>query len=313
MKNVAIVSGPVKNCGIHTFASCMHEILQTSTKYKFHFFEVNTAEEMLSLVDTHNVSSVIYNWHPGTSPWCTPEFTKSMTKFNQFLIKGHELYNQQREFDNIKAFITVDPTLPQTENSYPGIRPIAYYDDIQYSPPSKVIKIGTSGFGHYKKGLNKLVDMVNSQFKGEEVELNIHFSIGQFVDPSGGAAKQAIYSALAGGLNENVKLNVCHDFFDKQSLIKWLNNNDINIYCYDYYDGPGVSSSVDKALAAKKPMGINDSNYFKHIRKDSIDVNKTPIKEIISAGIEPLQEFYDKWNSETFLNQYHYLLDKYDA
>jgi hypothetical protein len=289
----------------------VYEILKHSTKYKFHFFEVNTAEEMLRLAEEHHITSIIYNWHPSTSPWCTPRFVKRRSEFNQFLIEGHELYAQQEMFENIKAFITIDPTLPQTDIRYPGIRPITYYPHIKYKPQFGKLKIGTSGFGQQKKGFDRLVQILNDQFKDEEIELNVHFSVGHYVDPSGNAAKDALAAKIK--LNDNIKLNITHAFFEKHELISWLNSNDINVYCYDFYDGPGVSSSIDKAIAAKKPFAVNDSNYFKHVRKDEIDINKTPIKEIVKSGIDPVLEFYDKWNPTTFLNQYEFLLDTYDV
>lgn len=310
MKNIALISGPVRNCGIHTYASCVHEILQHSTKYNFYFFEVYSGQQFLEAVDHYNIDAVIYNWHPAIMPWCTSNFTSQITEIKQFLILGHELYDQTQQFSNIAAYLTIDPTLPVDQNSFPGIRPITYYPEIQYHKPEGPLKIGTSGFGHYKKGFTRLVQLLNEQFPQEPIELNVHFSVGHFVDPSGGAARQAVADA-AGNINSNIRLNVTHQFFEKQQLIQWLNNNDINVYCYDYYHGPGVSSSIDKAIAAKKPFAVNDSNYFKHVRKDIIDLNKTPIREIINNGIEPLEEFYNKWNPTTFLEQYEFLMDKF--
>jgi len=312
MKTIGLVSGPVRNCGIHTYASCVHEILQHSTKYQFLFFEVNTASEMMALARKHQVSAVIYNWHPSIMPWCTGAFTQRVTEFDQFLILGHELYQQGETFENIKCYLTIDPTLPITDNSWPGVRPITYYPDINYRPPSGVLKIGTSGFGQQKKGFGRLVEMLNQQFKHEPVELNVHFSVGHFVDPTGNTARQSVLD-YAGNLNSNIKLTVTHKFFEKHELIQWLNNNDINVYCYDYYHGPGVSSSIDKALAAQKPVGVNDSNYFKHVRKDNIDIYKIPIREIVEQGIEPLNEFYSKWNPKTFLEQYENMLRTFNV
>lgn len=309
MKNIAIVTGPVHACGIHAYAMCVYEILKNSKKYNFYLFELSTPEQLLMLVEKYNIHSVVYNWHPATTPWCTPQFTNQISNFNQFLITGHELHDQTVQFSNIKAFINIDPTLPETNISYPGVRPITYYPEIDYSPPEKILKIGTSGFGHFAKGFGRIVNLLNEQFKEENVELNVHFSFGHFVDPNGGAARNAL--ADSSKLNPNIKLNVTHQFFEKVELVSWLNNNDINIYTYDYYHGPGVSASIDKAIAAKKPIGVNDSNYFKHIRKDIIDVNKTSIKEIVSQGIAPLQEYYNKWNPKTFIEQYEFILDKY--
>jgi len=310
MKNIALVSGPIRNCGIHTYASCVYEILQKSSRYNFLFFEVNTAEEMLAMANQHQVSAVVYNWHPAIMPWCTGNFTRQMQQFAQFLIAGHELYQESEQFDNIRAYLTIDPTLPARHNSFPGIRPITYYDNIQYHAPQGPLKIGTSGFGHQKKGFTRLAQILNEQFPQEPVELNVHFSVGHFVDQTGNAARQSVAEA-AGNLNSNIKLNVTHQFFEKPQLIQWLNNNDINVYCYDYYHGPGVSSSIDKAIAARKPFAVNDSNYFKHVRKDVIDLYKTPIKDIVAQGIEPLQEFYQQWNPSTLIAQYEFLMDNF--
>jgi hypothetical protein len=313
MKNVGFVTGPVRECGIHAYASCVYEILRLSDRHNFYFLEASTAEEFIELSHRHQITSVIYNWHPATIPWCSPEFTKNVSDLTQIMIIGHELNDQMKQFENIDAYLTIDPTLPQVDNYYPGVRPINYYTDIQYRPHGEVLKIGTSGFGHFKKGLPFLIKILNDQFKTEPVELNIHFSVGHYVDASGGAARHAIQSALSDvSLNDNIQLNVTHQFFEKYDLIRWLNGNDINIFCHDHYSGPGVSSSVDRAIAAMKPIGVNDSNYFKHIRKNEIDINQTPIKEIIKAGIEPLKDIYIRWNPITLLEQYEFLIDTYD-
>jgi hypothetical protein len=46
------------------------------------------------------------------------------------------------------------------------------------------------------------------------------------------------------------------------------------------------------------------------MRRDFNDLTKTPIKDIIAAGAEPLNEFYDKWNAETVLSFYERIVDE---
>jgi len=75
----------------------------------------------------------------------------------------------------------------------------------------------------------------------------------------------------------------------------------------------GVSASIDKALAARKPIGVNNSNFFKHIISDDINLEKAPLKKIISNGIQPLQKFYDRWNPTTLIQQYEELLKKHNV
>ncbi len=71
-----------------------------------------------------------------------------------------------------------------------------------------------------------------------------------------------------------------------------------------------MSGSVDRALASKKPFGVNDSTFLSHTRRDFNDLTKTPIKDIVAGGIEPFQEFYDVWNPNKLLTLYEGLLDK---
>ena len=96
-------------------------------------------------------------------------------------------------------------------------------------------------------------------------------------------------------------------------MVEWLNGNDINLYYYNYIpDHIGVSASIDNALASKKPIGVNTSNFFKHIFSDKINLESTLIKDIISYGIEPVQQFYDKWNPNTLRAQYDNLVKQYE-
>jgi hypothetical protein len=46
----------------------------------------------------------------------------------------------------------------------------------------------------------------------------------------------------------------------------------------------GLASSIDYALSVKKPLGICDSSWFRHIYSEDIDVYKTNINEIISKS-----------------------------
>lgn len=308
MKNVGFVTGPIKECGIHTYAMCVMEILKKSKKYNFHLLEVSNTTELLNLCQSKNIEGVIYNWHPAIMPWCTPDFVNQVTHLKQYIILGHELSFETKQFTNISGILTVDPLLPYVDISQPGVRPITYYDDITYSPPGSILKIGTSGFGQQKKGFDALISILNQQFVNEDVILNVHSSVGYFVDPSGHTAMASI-RAYEHMLRPNIKLNITHQFFEKRELIQWLNGNDINLYCYHNYDGPGVSSSIDKALAARKPIGVNTSNYFKHICKDGINIYKTPIREILANGITPLQEYYNKWNPEKLLEQYEDMIE----
>ena len=72
----------------------------------------------------------------------------------------------------------------------------------------------------------------------------------------------------------------------------------------------GVSGSVDRALASKKPFGVNNNTLLSHTQRSFNDIDKVAIKDIVAGGIEPFQEFYDAWNPNKLLTLYEGLLDK---
>jgi hypothetical protein len=307
MKKVALVSGPVQNCGIYYWGTNVYAILKNSKKYSFHFITAFSHSEFLEKTESMDV--IIYNWHSSTMPWCTSEIFTATSK-PQFLIHGHTANSELINFDGIDEFITVAPTPNYgTKNFHSGHRPITYYDDIVYNEPKGVIKIGTSGIGHNGKNIETMMNLINSQFD-EPVIFNVHWSVGAFTGSNRDTLESKLkrLHALA---KPNVTLNFTLEQLSEYDNIKWLNSNDINLYIYPSYDCDGVSASIDKALAAKKPIGVNDSNFFKHIISDEINIGKTPIKSIISNGITPLMKYYDMWNPKTFLEQYEGILDEF--
>lgn len=307
MKSIALVSGPVENCGIYYWGTNVYDILKRSEKYKFHFVTASSYSEFLE--KTKNIDAIIYNWHSITMPWCTTAVFMSTSK-PQFLIHGHTSNSELIDFNGIDEFITVDPSRDYgLDTFHSGYRPIAYYSDIVYNEPKSILKIGTSGIGHDGKNIETMLQLINQQFD-DPVIFNIHCSVGAFT----GSSRDALDSKfrnLKSLAKRNVGLNFTTERLSEYDNVRWLNHNDINLYIYPNYDCHGVSASIDKALAAKKPIGVNTSNFFRHILCDEINIEKTTIRNIISNGIKPLEKYYDMWNPKTFLEQYEGILDKF--
>jgi hypothetical protein len=307
MKQIALVSGPVQGCGIYYWGINAYDILKHSKKYKFHFVTASSYPEFLA--KTHGMDLIIYNWHSVTMPWCTTKVFAETLK-PQFLIHGHTLNSELIDFTGIDKFITVDPSTNHgTKNFYSGYRPITYYDDIMYNRPNGVPKIGTSGIGHDGKNVNLILNLINDQFD-EPVVFNIHWSVGEYVGVNRDGIEHRL-NRLKSLAKPNVELNFTVERLTEYDNVKWLNNNDINLYMYNNYDLDGVSGSIDKALAAKKPIGVNTAGYFRHIISDQINIDKTKIKDIINSGITPVEKYYDMWNVKTFLEQYEGIFDDF--
>jgi hypothetical protein len=68
---------------------------------------------------------------------------------------------------------------------------------------------------------------------------------------------------------------------------------------------------VDYALSVKRPIAISNDSMFKHFFKEEICSDYHSLKSILDAGIEPLHEFYDRWNPEDFSSRMDELLHEY--
>jgi hypothetical protein len=306
MKRVLIVTGTNVECGIYQYGLSTYNILKNSKNNRYDFLATDSEQEFLSRVNAYDV--IIYNHNPHTLFWLNNGITRPIHNDSiakQIVIYGHEHKNK---FAGIDAYITTDPYAETDENEFNDLPPITNYENIFYSPPKNIIKIGTSGIGNRTKNLSQIVKLINDQFT-EEVVLNLHVSDGKFVDPSGKISDKLIEMCKQQA-NENVQIKVTRRFLDKAELVSWLNKNDINLYWYDTPNVPGVSGSINRAIESRKPFGVNDSSFFSHVRKDFNDLTKVSIKQIIDGGIEPFSEFNKIWSAENFINNYEKIIEK---
>ena len=307
MNEVLLVTNSATNCGIHTYGLFSHEILSKSTRYNYTFVEVANVYEYANYINNYEApDAVIYNHHPATMPWLIPELTAQIS-VPQYVITGHDTYNI---FPNITHHFVCDPTFVATETHSPIGRPLIFYDDITYTPPGDVLKIGSFGFGQWTKNFPRIIELVNQQFT-EPVEVNINMSYGAYVDMTGGLA-HAIAAECRRIANPNIILNVTHDFIpDRYSLAKFLNKNDLNLFLYATQPGRGISSCVDSGLTAMKPLALSDSNMYRHMNwKTGLLAENNSIRDLIAAGLEPTDEFRQKYSNDNYIKDFETIMEK---
>ena len=306
-RKIAIVMNSETNCGIHTYGLFSYNILKQSTKYKFELVEVDHQNGFFNYFDEAIVDGIIWNHHPSTMPWLS-EYVLGRTGIPQFVITGHDNYNI---FPLIDHHFVCDPTFQATETHSPIGRPLIFYDDIVYTPPGEVLKIGSFGFGQHTKNFPRIIELVNEQFD-EPVEVNINISYGAYVDMTGGLAKQ-IADHCRAIAKPNVTVNITHDFIpDRYSLAKFLNNNDLNMFLYATQPGRGISSCVDSGLTAMKPLLLSDSNMYRHMNwKSELLAEKNTIRDTIACGLKPTNEFREMYTNENYINDFEKVLDRY--
>jgi hypothetical protein len=306
LPKIAIVMNSETNCGIHTYGLFSYNILKQSKKYQFMLLEVANAQEFYDFYSQYIVDGIIWNHHPSTMPWLNEQVLAS-TGIPQYVITGHDNYNA---FPHVTHHFVCDPTFVATETHSPIGRPLIFYDDIVYSPPGEVLKIGSFGFGQWTKNFPRIVELVNEQFD-TPVEVNINISYGAYVDMTGGLAHQ-IANKCREIAKPNVKLNITHDFIpDRYSLAKFLNNNDLNMFLYATQPGRGISSCVDSGLTAMKPMLLSDSNMYRTMNwKQELLAESNSIADAVARGLEPTNEFRKLWSNENYIVDFEKVLDK---
>lgn len=303
MKTIAIVQGHKKQCGVYQYGLSTFRILEKSNNYKYIFMPVTGIQDFVDNLNLHRPDALIFNYDSNLLGWYNDDIGQNL-KCPKFMMLGHEPQFMPY-FHSINANFIISPMIRvQHERFYNIPRPVVDIPDVTYRSPGNPITIGNFGFGWYTKEYEKIIDHVNNQFVNERVILNFNIGLGDYVDKTGNVARE-LADKCRMRANPNVEMNIFHDFLDIDNLIQFLNNNDINIFYYSKNVNDGlVSSSTDYALAAKKPIAVNESSMFGHIISDSININKTPIKKIIEFGIEPLESIHQTHKEDNLRNSY---------
>jgi hypothetical protein len=308
MKKISIISGNNTECGVFNYGNTIFEILSESPNYRYEFITVSGINDLSNCLANNDMDAIIFNYSPYTLPWIS-ENLLAYIQPKKFLITGHDFYGTFQGIDH--TFIC--DSMHYSNDKITAIpRPLPFSKEITFQPPTGHIKIGSFGFGTPGKNFPRIVQLVNNQFQ-DFVEINMHISYGHYVDPSGGTAHR-IADECRSIANDNVKVNITHNYMKSNlEILKFLNNNNINIFCCDIGpDGVGISSSLDFALASLKPIGIGNSKMYRHMNwKKEISIDHNPIMNIINQGIYPLIEFYDAWSNENLIKSFESQFDKF--
>ena len=66
---------------------------------------------------------------------------------------------------------------------------------------------------------------------------------------------------------------------DDDGILKFLANNDINVFNYGYMENPGFSSAPDYALSVKRPMAVTNTQLLRHVANEYNTLEKNNLKE----------------------------------
>lgn len=296
---VLFVNHKIENCGVYQYGYRLYQILQKSKANQYIYGEVDCFTEYLQLVQQHNPTVILYNYHGSTMSWLNK---RTIRPYGLNIGIPHE-----SEHNMFHMILSLDPQITETANVVTIPRPI--YEDVQaitqnhaiqdaeianfihYNEGEEVPIFGSFGFGFLNKGFDKIVRLINNQYEKAIIKLVVTFA---HFDPNRDYNIHTVnHLCHAANQNPNIKLMITNKFFSNEEILLFLESNTANLFLYDPMPGRGISSVIDYAMSVNKPFMISDSCMFRHVYSDDICVYKTKMREAIEHSKNKLPEWLE--------------------
>ncbi|MES2273180.1 MAG: hypothetical protein V4487_03205 [Chlamydiota bacterium] len=329
---ILFVNHSIRRCGVYQYGLAAFDAIQKIDSLEMKMVEVNNKESLSKEIFLFNPDTVVYNYHPVTLPFITSSL---LAPFRSCLHVGlvHRLNQDQAdslgENSLFDFYIMGDPTLVERNPRVFKIGRIIPFYENNYPIP-QIPTIGSFGFAGSSKGFERLVDLVKRDFDQAIIKINI--PPNSFIDPNNKWLNYFVTSQSQKLKGSNIELQVSTEFFSENELLNFLAKNSINVFPYPTWkrkvDFGGISSAVDQAIAARRPVAISRCSLFRHLLQlnpsividQSINkwnfftswfdknTNGKSLKEIQHNGIEPLKPLYELFSENTFIARFKQIL-----
>ncbi len=296
-----------EKCGVYQFGKNVGKAISKSTLYRILYVECTDVRSFRAVLKKEEPVCVIYNYHPSTLRWAKKN--AAWVTIPQIAMI-HEVYqsvaDEANDFD-FDFWIGADPTLLlKNPIVYKTGRLVPEYRNT--SPIPQRITVGSFGFGTPQKGFEHIVKQVQDEFDEALIRFNIPFAT--YGDADGSRAKQIAATCRNQIVKPGIKLEISHDFLDEKALLNFLSQNTVNVFLYEQNKARGISSVIDYALAVERPIAVSESSMFRHVHatSPSITLPENTLRNIIDAGVEPLNKFRKEYTEENLIWEYDRIL-----
>ena len=231
-----MISRRAKQCGVADYGIRLFNILKPH--FDITFREVEGIEDCKP--DGYDI--ILYNYHHATLDFIKDGVLNPAFKHYAIFHEGPLHWTPDKVIDT-------------------SIRPII--EDAEILPLLPDFTIGSFGFGFPDKNFPGICQRVKEQFSAATIRLNIPFA--DYGDRDGYLAKREVERCLEVLAGTDIKLEVSHDYKTQSELIKWLSQHHVNLFLYYASHGRGMASATDYALSAYRPIGVSDSEMFRHL------------------------------------------------
>jgi SAM-dependent methyltransferase len=306
---VLFVSHTDTACGVYQYGANVAAAIKKSARYTISYVECANEDVFVSAVGRVSPSAIIYNYYQSTLPWLNPFLLGKLRVPHIGIL--HEVTQASADSASNGLFdyhIAPDPTL-LLRNSivFKTGRLLPTYN--RSFPQPLIPTIGSFGFGLDGKGFERLIVKVQDEYDRAIIRLQIPFA--KFGDADGKLATSTARRCRELILKPGIRLDLGHDFLSQEQILDFLAQNTLNAFFYDAYEGRGLSSAIDYAMAVRRPIAITNSNMFRHVSRarPSICIEDSTIERITCNGFAPLSGYYEEWSERNFIWEYERVLD----
>ncbi len=307
--DVLFVNHPAAQCGVHQYGLNIATQLRTIAGVRLHYQTASSANDFVEAYKSLRPAAVIVNHFHATMPWFTPEVAREITVPRLGFL--HEMTPDLVEsLDNslFDVHLVSDPT---NRSSRPDVfhSPRLLPDFCNYAAEPTVPTFGSFGFGIANKGFEECIDRIQEEY--DEARIIFQMPFNDVIDRSGAHhAKATAGRCRERVLKRGITLEIHHSFLKTRALLKFLGSNTANIFLYDESLHRGLSSVLEFAVSARRPLIINRCQMFRHVSSlvPGISLHGRTIREIVAEGIAPLVPLYNEWSAAMFRKRWREFL-----
>lgn len=294
--NAVFLNHQQQRCGVYQMGRRIGQALAEGGLVKY--YELADHRTADALMESLRPRIAIYNWHPSTIPWAPALVQRFTATKHVGLIHEISPENVGSGAETFPYRIVCDPSFPSNGATlFRSVRHVPRSGSAKVE--NETITIGSFGFAVGGKMFHAIVQAVAQEFPGATVRLRIPSA--HYGDDAGALARHAAEGARS--VVDNVNLQVEHDFLPEHELVDWLSRNDLNVFFYDYNPGRGISSVIDYAIAARRPIAINESQMFRHV-KDRLGSYPTQSLRAALENGPAVEALYHEWSLERLVQDY---------
>jgi hypothetical protein len=311
--------GEKEGCGVGLYGKHWATALLEAEDFDFAVLYTDSMQETLNTIYNLQPDIVFYMWNRIASGWMENPVIKQIFPKIKHVNICVDTITQQEVVDNFSPeqhnggfdyLLVCNPTLVGNDKVFVSSKLLPPAPTIpEYTGDFPII--GYHGFALGYKGIARLASVINDEF--DEAIFRLHMPRSWFMDHYGEETAQRKFEISRIITKPGIKVEYTHHMMEPQEMVNWLSQNSINCYFYDRMDHAALASSTDYALAARRPIAVSRSNYFKDFFtcNPSVVINEPhSLKEIIANGIEPLKHLHESYTKENFIKNWSVAINK---